>query len=100
MDAEGAIGPPPTENCAGALFGEPRHVLEVLRAEPELRPSGAAAFLGHAVWSSTQLLSEIARGNWGLERARAEDLAMAALPDDRESLWGRLWDTREPVHAA
>jgi putative AlgH/UPF0301 family transcriptional regulator len=81
--AEAAEGEP---CCSGALFGEVLSVSEVLGAQAQLRPVSALAFQGHAVWSSAQLLSEVARGSWGLTQAFASDLMDDAVrPTDSSS---------------
>ena len=49
---------------------------------------------GYAVWSSEQLLSEIARGSWGLCRSHVRDV----LHSDG-ALWARVWDERCPLDA-
>jgi len=67
-------------HCSGALFGEPQHVAEVLAAQTQLRPLAARIFQGHAVWSSAQLLCEVARGSWGLTKAMGWDLVSGCHP--------------------
>eukprot|EP00439_Symbiodinium_sp_Y106_P023231 s4461_g2.t2 len=67
----------------------------VLSEQTNLRPLGAAVFQGHAVWSSDQLLSEVARGSWGLARAQGSDLS---VPEgDSEERWSTLWQQRQVV---
>jgi len=89
LPSEGASGP------CGALFAELRDVLQVLSEQTNLRPLGAAVFQGHAVWSSDQLLSEVARGSWGLARAQGSDLS---VPEgDSEERWSTLWQQRQVV---
>ncbi|CAE7528492.1 unnamed protein product [Symbiodinium natans] len=79
----------------GALFAELRDVSQVLSEQTGLRPLGAAVFQGHAVWSSDQLMSEVARGSWGLARAHGNDLA---VPEgDAEERWSMLWQQRQVV---
>eukprot|EP00913_Durusdinium_trenchii_P031853 g29831.t1 len=51
---------------------------------------------GHAVWSSDQLMSEVARGSWGLARAHDEDLRLP-FPGDPEVRWAALWELRDVV---
>jgi len=86
--------PATRHNCGGALFGEPADVLNVLRQHPSLQVVGAVAFQGHAVWSSTQLLAEVARGSWCLTHATSDELAVVTPLEPREELWHRLWNTR------
>lgn len=87
--------------CAGALFGEPDHVAEVLDQHPDLRPVSALALQGHAVWSSAQLLSEVARGSWGLTPVLASDLVSLPLCHEHQSAsWELLWTTRGVLAAA
>eukprot|EP00747_Dinoflagellata_sp_TGD_P179681 gnl/TRDRNA2_/TRDRNA2_30878_c0_seq1.p1 gnl/TRDRNA2_/TRDRNA2_30878_c0~~gnl/TRDRNA2_/TRDRNA2_30878_c0_seq1.p1 ORF type:complete len:456 (+),score=77.46 gnl/TRDRNA2_/TRDRNA2_30878_c0_seq1:88-1368(+) len=82
------------EECGGgALFGELRDVTAVLRRQPHLRLKGALIFHGHAVWSSLQLLSEVARGSWGLCSSRWADLLPSA--EDPQERWGGIWEGRE-----
>uniref|UniRef100_A0A7S4S5J9 RING-CH-type domain-containing protein n=1 Tax=Alexandrium monilatum TaxID=311494 RepID=A0A7S4S5J9_9DINO len=87
--------------CNGALFGEAAHVLAVLRVEPGLRALRATAFWGHAVWSSQQLLSEVAHGHWGLTRVVDDDLMMDEVRsfEERRCIWQQLWVVREPLAA-
>lgn len=76
-----------------ALFGELRDVVQVLAREENLSPQSATVFQGHAVWSSDQLMSEVARGSWGLARAFDEDFKV--LPDrDAEAKWEAIWHER------
>lgn len=77
----------------GALFGELHDLALALRFQPQLRLQGALVFHGHAVWSSAQLLSEIARGSWGLCSARWPDL-VPNLEDPQEH-WSGLWAERD-----
>lgn len=84
----------PQRWCSGALFGEPHDVLHALHNNEGLDLVGAVAFQGHAVWSSTQLVAEIARGSWGLAQAEDEDLAVIAPLKERDALWSQLWNTR------
>ncbi|CAJ1340116.1 unnamed protein product [Effrenium voratum] len=78
-----------------ALFAEIRDVVQVLAQQSNLQPLGAAVFQGHAVWSSDQLMSEVARGSWGVARAHKEDLA---VPEgDAQERWASLWQQREVV---
>lgn len=88
--------------CTCALFAEPGDMLSLLRGDPalHLQVVGAAVFKGHAVWNGPQLLSEVARGSWGLARAVSEDLDTREPPEEREAFWRRLWDSREPLFAA
>lgn len=79
-----------------ALFGELRDVAQVLSQEANLGPMGGAIFQGHAVWSSDQLMSEVARGSWGLARAHDEDLRLP-FPGDPEVRWAALWELRDVV---
>jgi len=79
--------------CSGALFGEPADVLDTLR-RIGLQVVGAVAFQGHAVWSSMQLLAEIARGSWCLAQASSEELAVASPLEDREEVWQAIWNSR------
>ena len=67
-------------------------MVEVLSREPRLVPQAATVFQGHAVWSSDQLMSEVARGSWGLVRATDEDLKL--LDGDPEDRWAALWQDR------
>eukprot|EP00929_Paragymnodinium_shiwhaense_P047365 TRINITY_DN24025_c0_g1_i3.p1 TRINITY_DN24025_c0_g1~~TRINITY_DN24025_c0_g1_i3.p1 ORF type:complete len:472 (+),score=76.97 TRINITY_DN24025_c0_g1_i3:62-1477(+) len=108
-----AVGPPASETtpgstpsrprnlCSCALFGEPAHILSALKEKPELQPLGAVAFQGHAVWSNTQLASEVARGGWGLSRARSADVLACESLEARGALWQELWrgDRGGPIHA-
>lgn len=80
--------------CDGALFGEPVDVLNALREAATLQVVGAIVFQGHAVWSSAQLLAEVARGSWCLCHAGAQELAGAAPLEEREEMWNRLWSSR------
>eukprot|EP00435_Cladocopium_sp_Y103_P046471 s674_g13.t1 len=76
-----------------ALFGELRDVVQVLAREENLSLQSATVFQGHAVWSSDQLMSEVARGSWGLARAFDEDFKV--LPDrDAEEKWEAIWHER------
>lgn len=98
LPEEAAVRPDMLEGCSGALFGEPTYVLEALAAQPQLRALMALAFEGHALWSSEQLLCEIARGDWGLTPCRREDVAFASASyADRAVLWRHLWETRDPI---
>lgn len=92
-----AAGPP--RCCSGALFGEPQDVFPVLRRETGIRILQAVAFQGHTVWSSTQLLSEVIRGEWGLARATSSDLLVGLAVEERAAYWRQLWHTKEPVRA-
>eukprot|EP00931_Biecheleriopsis_adriatica_P111969 TRINITY_DN8646_c1_g1_i1.p1 TRINITY_DN8646_c1_g1~~TRINITY_DN8646_c1_g1_i1.p1 ORF type:complete len:393 (-),score=82.72 TRINITY_DN8646_c1_g1_i1:40-1218(-) len=80
----------------GALFGELRDIVQVLSGRPQLRPLGAAVFQGHAVWSSQQLLSEVARGSWGLTRASNADLSITDVAEPSEvsqARWAAIWQS-------
>lgn len=58
-------------------------------------------FFGHARWSRTQLLGELARGSWGAaltSPARPEDLQ--ALPNDGSDLWSALEGQPGRLHRA
>eukprot|EP00928_Gymnodinium_smaydae_P015089 TRINITY_DN1552_c0_g3_i1.p1 TRINITY_DN1552_c0_g3~~TRINITY_DN1552_c0_g3_i1.p1 ORF type:complete len:417 (-),score=61.92 TRINITY_DN1552_c0_g3_i1:141-1391(-) len=90
--------PPP--RCDGALFGEPGDVVQALRgaSASHLRPVAAVAFQGHAVWSSTQLLAEIARGSWCLAHASPRELALVSPLEEREEMWRRLFSTKPLLH--
>lgn len=84
--------------AGGVFFGEPVNVLQLLQSERALRPRVALFFQGHAVWSSHQLLSEVAAGNWGLASGTKEDLALISeMPESTESFWKHVWDTRDPL---
>lgn len=87
-------------SCSGALFGEPHDVLSVLRRELGVQILKVVAFQGHAVWSSSQLLSEVMRGNWGLTKATSRDLMVGLSVDDRSTYWRQLWHTKEPLRAS
>lgn len=89
----------PSRSCSGALFGEPHDVLPVLRREVGIHILKAVAFQGHGVWSSTQLLSEVMRGNWGLTMATGSDLLISLSTDERATSWSQLWHTKEPLRA-
>lgn len=68
-------------------------MVQVLAREENLSPQSATVFQGHAVWSSDQLMSEVARGSWGLARAFDEDFKV--LPDrDAEAKWEAIWHER------
>lgn len=70
--------PDEDEVCSGALFGEPDDVAA-----------------GHAVWSSKQLVSEVARNRWGLVRCEASDLAALPVGGAQEDRWSTIWQSRE-----
>lgn len=96
-------GPGPAASppcCSGLLFGEPQDVLPVLRREAGIQILKAVAFQGHAVWSSTQLLSEVMRGDWGLVRANGSDLLMGLSVDERAAHWRQLWHSKDPLRAS
>lgn len=102
--------------CAGALFGEPQHVAEALAQHPQLRPMAARIFQGHAVWSSEQLLGEVARGSWGIVPAFLSDLEQGCVEqrsrpsvagaqpgqraEDAGALWPRVWADRPVLFQA
>ena len=55
-------------------------------------------FKGHAKWSRSQLMNEIARGDWGLCLATPQDLTSGwRLTGD--ALWRSLYDSGRPVFA-
>ena len=55
-------------------------------------------FLGHARWSRTQLMNEIARGDWGLCPVTPQDLT-TGWRDTGKNLWKSLYDSGRPVFA-
>lgn len=80
------------------MFGEVRHILQVLTQNADVNASGAIVFQGHAVWSSQQLVSEVALGSWSLTRVCPSDLAFEAVhPSTAEARWSSMWDTRAMV---
>lgn len=90
-NSEAVVG---SDLCDGALFGEPTDVLNALQRDASLQVVGAVVFQGHAVWSSTQLLAEVARGSWCLCHSGARELAGLAPLEEREEMWQRLWSTK------
>jgi len=59
---------------------------------PRQRP--LLVFWGEARWQRTQLLGELARGDWGLCQASSEDMLR------QDELWNRIAvEERRPVHA-
>ena len=56
-------------------------------------------FEGHAKWSRTQLMNEIARGDWGLCPATPEDLTSRWV-DTGEAYWDGLRASGRPVFAS
>ena len=55
-------------------------------------------FKGHAKWSRSQLMNEIARGDWGLCLATPEDLTVR-WRDTGAAFWRQLYDSGRPVFA-
>lgn len=55
-------------------------------------------FKGHAKWSRSQLMNEIARGDWGLCLATPHDLT-SGWKDTGAVFWKSLYDSGRPVFA-
>lgn len=55
-------------------------------------------FKGHARWSRSQLMNEIARGDWGLCLATPEDLTSGWIVPG-ETLWRNLYNSGRPLFA-
>lgn len=53
-------------------------------------------FKGHARWSRSQLMNEIARGDWGLCLATPRDLT-SAWRQTGDAFWRSLYDSGRPV---
>lgn len=85
----------PATRVDGALFGEPHDVAAVLECQRQLRPVAARVFQGHAVWSSSQLFSEIVGGSWGITKAGADDLIKGCRAQEAESCWENFWETHD-----
>jgi len=81
----------------GALFGEPADLLPVLQQQNSIHVLRILAFEGHAVWHSTQLLSEIMRGSWGLALATGADLLFCFETLNRHECWEQLWAEKQPI---
>lgn len=90
---------PGESNIIGALFGEPADLLPVLQQQSSIHVLRILAFEGHAIWHSTQLLSEIMRGSWGLALATSEDFLCCFEASDRHECWERLWTDKQPTRA-
>ncbi|CAE8688845.1 unnamed protein product, partial [Polarella glacialis] len=59
--------------------------------EDETGENPLLVFWGEARWSRTQLLAEVARKDWGLCEAVAEDLPWAVSSNRTPGAYGRLW---------
>lgn len=72
-----------------------RHILRALRRlKQPPRFSNALAFRGCAVWSSGQLMSEVAQGMWSIAGAQAEDIESASSDPSGKTpdrIWTQLW---------
>lgn len=83
----------------GVIWGDMSSVLalaaeeaEIVAAEGGERSAVVLAWAGHAQWSRTQLLGEVARGSWGWCLGSVPDVqaAITAIRTDSESLWRKM----------
>ena len=56
-------------------------------------------FMGHAKWSRTQLMNEVARGDWGVCPARPEDLE-GRWKETGGGYWEKIRASGRPVFSS